>query len=118
MIWSGRVHTSSRTLQAGIKLPPHDSTCLCRRPGVQAEAQQAESVDVINAWADRVTKGLIKVAVPPGTPFDVVLTNAVYFKVLLSLLSHCCPSCISSGIEASLGGLQGPLYNVTVLGGA
>jgi serine protease inhibitor len=47
---------------------------------VQAEAQQAESVDVINAWAERVTKGLIKMAVPPGTPFDMVLTNAVYFK--------------------------------------
>lgn len=47
----------------------------------QAEAQQAESVDVINEWAARVTKGLIKLAVPPGTPFDLVLTNAVYFKV-------------------------------------
>jgi hypothetical protein len=48
---------------------------------VQAEAQQVESVDAINAWAERVTKGLIKTAVPPGTPFDMVLTNAVYFKV-------------------------------------
>lgn len=48
---------------------------------LQAEAQQAESVDVINEWAARVTKGLIKMAVPPGTPFDLVLTNAVYFKV-------------------------------------
>lgn len=66
-------------------MPRHDSTCLCGLLCVQAEAQQAESVDVINAWADRVTKGLIKVAVPPGTPFDVVLTNAVYFKVVLSL---------------------------------
>lgn len=47
----------------------------------QAEAQQADSVDVINEWAARVTKGLIKMAVPPGTPFDMVLTNAVYFKV-------------------------------------
>lgn len=47
----------------------------------QAEAQQADSVDVINAWASRVTKGLIQMAIPPGTPFDMVLTNAVYFKV-------------------------------------
>lgn len=52
--------------------PPHP---------VQAEAQQTESVDAINAWAERVTKGLIKTALPPGTPFDMVLTNAVYFKV-------------------------------------
>lgn len=51
----------------------------------QAEAQQAESVDVINAWAAKVTKGLIKTAIPPGTPFDMVLTNAVYFKVCLWL---------------------------------
>jgi serine protease inhibitor len=48
---------------------------------IQAEAQQADSVDVINAWASRVTKGLIQMAMPPGTPFDMVLTNAVYFKV-------------------------------------
>lgn len=51
----------------------------------QAEAQQVESVDAINAWAERVTKGLIKTAVPPGTPFDMVLTNAVYFKGLWEL---------------------------------
>lgn len=50
-------------------------------PPVQAEAQQTENVDAINAWAERVTKGLIKTALPPGTPFDMVLTNAVYFKV-------------------------------------
>lgn len=55
---------------------------------MQAEAQVAESVDVINAWAAQVTKGLITMAVPPGTPFDVVLTNAVYFKVSLSSAVH------------------------------
>lgn len=48
----------------------------------QAEAQEASSVEPINAWAARVTRGLITTAVPPGTPFDVVLTNAVYFKGL------------------------------------
>lgn len=51
---------------------------------MQAEAQQADSVDVINAWASSVTKGLIQMAIPPGTPFDMVLTNAVYFKVTAS----------------------------------
>lgn len=44
-----------------------------------------EGVEPINAWAARVTKGLITTAVPPGTPFDVVLTNAVYFKGLWEL---------------------------------
>jgi serine protease inhibitor len=29
-----------------------------------------------------VTKGLITQVIPPGTPFDMVLTNAVYFKGL------------------------------------
>jgi hypothetical protein len=38
------------------------------------------SADPINEWAARVTKGLITTAVPPGTAFDLVLTNAVYFK--------------------------------------
>jgi len=42
--------------------------------------EQADSVDVINAWAADATKGLINEAIPPGTPFDLVLTNAVYFK--------------------------------------
>jgi serine protease inhibitor len=50
---------------------------------VQAEARQAESVDEINAWAARVTKGLITKAVPPEASLDdgMVLINAVYFKV-------------------------------------
>ncbi|KAF8066248.1 SS4 [Scenedesmus sp. PABB004] len=48
----------------------------------EAEVAEAQSTDIINAWAERVTKGLIKVAVPPGTKFDLVLTNAVYFKGL------------------------------------
>lgn len=33
---------------------------------MQAEVKQAESVDVINQWAAKVTKGLIKQAIPPG----------------------------------------------------
>lgn len=59
---------------------------------LQAEAQQADSVDIINEWAARVTKGLIKMAVPPGTPFDMVLTNAVYFKVKHSSCLPCPPA--------------------------
>jgi serpin B len=34
----------------------------------------------INAWAAKVTKGLIIQAIPPGTEFNMVITNAVYFK--------------------------------------
>eukprot|EP00878_Enallax_costatus_P014187 GHUV01014839.1.p1 GENE.GHUV01014839.1~~GHUV01014839.1.p1 ORF type:complete len:494 (+),score=97.36 GHUV01014839.1:67-1548(+) len=48
----------------------------------QAVVRQAENADVINQWAAQVTKGLIKQAIPPGMPFDLVLTNAVYFKGL------------------------------------
>ena len=55
---------------------------------MQAHAQQAESVDVMNEWAENVTKGLIKTAVPPDADFDVVLTNAVYFKVKQSRPCH------------------------------
>lgn len=47
-----------------------------------ATAREAATVDPINAWAAEVTNGLIKKAVPPGTKFDVILTNAVYFKGL------------------------------------
>jgi serpin B len=38
------------------------------------------SVAPINAWAAKVTKGLITQPIPPGTPFNMVITNAVYFK--------------------------------------
>ncbi|WIA34200.1 hypothetical protein OEZ86_012556 [Tetradesmus obliquus] len=48
----------------------------------KAEVRDVASVDPINAWAAAATKGLISVAVPPGTDFDLVLTNAVYFKGL------------------------------------
>jgi serpin B len=40
----------------------------------------ATSVAEINSWASTATKGLITQVIPPGTPFDMVLTNAVYFK--------------------------------------
>ncbi|KAF6258701.1 serine protease inhibitor-domain-containing protein [Scenedesmus sp. NREL 46B-D3] len=48
----------------------------------QAEVREVGSADAINEWAGRATKGLITTAVPPGTAFDLVLTNAVYFKGL------------------------------------
>lgn len=38
------------------------------------------SVAPINAWADKVTNGMIKQVVPPGLPFNMIITNAVYFK--------------------------------------
>jgi serine protease inhibitor len=44
-----------------------------------ATAQQGDSADV-NRWAAQATKGLVQQAVAPGTPFDLLLANAVYFK--------------------------------------
>jgi hypothetical protein len=38
------------------------------------------NVAPINAWAAKVTKGLITQPIPPRTPFNMVITNAVYFK--------------------------------------
>lgn len=46
----------------------------------QAQVQVANSVDDVNAWVKDVTQGLIPNLLSPGTPFDVVLTNALYFK--------------------------------------
>jgi hypothetical protein len=50
------------------------------RPSPQATAATANSVSDINAWAKNVTQGLIPELLAPGTPFDVVLANALYFK--------------------------------------
>jgi serine protease inhibitor len=36
--------------------------------------------DAVNAWAKEATRGLIPQAVAPGTRFDLLLANAVYFK--------------------------------------
>jgi hypothetical protein len=52
--------------------------CSC----VQAEVQSVSSVAPINAWAEKVTNGMIKQVVPPGLPFNMIITNAVYFKGL------------------------------------
>lgn len=38
------------------------------------------SVAPINAWASRVTNGMITQAVPPNTEFNCIITNAVYYK--------------------------------------
>jgi len=46
----------------------------------EATAREVTSATEINAWAESVTKGLINQVIPPGTSFDMVLTNAVYFK--------------------------------------
>ncbi|KIZ00197.1 flagellar associated protein, protease inhibitor-like protein [Monoraphidium neglectum] len=46
----------------------------------QATAATANSVSDINAWAKNVTQGLIPELLAPGTPFDVVLADALYFK--------------------------------------
>lgn len=79
--------------------------CLCH----QAEVQSVKSVVPINAWAARVTNGMITQAVPPNTEFNCVITNAVYFKgkalVALHQQSHltqqallppCCPASVGA----------------------
>lgn len=47
-----------------------------------AEVQAVSSVAPINAWAAKVTNGMISQAVPPNTEFNCIITNAVYFKGL------------------------------------
>jgi serine protease inhibitor len=44
-----------------------------------AVARKGGAADV-NAWAREATKGLVPQAVAPGTRFDLLLANAVYFK--------------------------------------
>eukprot|EP00882_Tetradesmus_deserticola_P009086 GHRQ01009586.1.p1 GENE.GHRQ01009586.1~~GHRQ01009586.1.p1 ORF type:complete len:499 (+),score=186.84 GHRQ01009586.1:120-1616(+) len=64
----------------GVPLHEHYTTKMMQL--FKAEVREVDSADAINEWAARVTKGLITTAVPPGTAFDLVLTNAVYFKGL------------------------------------
>lgn len=47
---------------------------------LQAPVTAVDNAAPINAWADNSTNGLIKKAVPDGVRFDMVITNAVYFK--------------------------------------
>lgn len=63
-------------------VPVHEAYAAKMLQLFKAEVREVASVDPINAWAAAATKGLISVAVPPGTDFDLVLTNAVYFKGL------------------------------------
>ncbi|WIA14035.1 hypothetical protein OEZ85_002593 [Tetradesmus obliquus] len=63
-------------------VPVHEAYAAKMLQLFKAEVREVASVDPINAWAAAATKGLINVAVPPGTDFDLVLTNAVYFKGL------------------------------------
>ena len=49
---------------------------------MQAEVASVQDVAPINAWASKVTNGLISQAVPPGLDFNLLITNAVYFKGL------------------------------------
>jgi hypothetical protein len=46
----------------------------------QAEVHEVHNERPVNQWAARVTQGLIPIAVPAGYDFDLLLTNAVYFK--------------------------------------
>jgi serpin B len=46
----------------------------------KATARPATSVSDINTWVKEATRGLIKELLPAGTPFHLVLTNALYFK--------------------------------------
>lgn len=63
-------------------VPVHEAYAAKMLQLFKAEVREVASVDPINSWAAAATKGLISVAVPPGTDFDLVLTNAVYFKGL------------------------------------
>jgi serine protease inhibitor len=56
----------------------HVAACIL----LQAEVQAVSSAAPINAWAARVTNGLITKAVPPDVEFNMIITNAVYFKGL------------------------------------
>lgn len=53
---------------------------LPRPLAVQAEARSVPNGAPINAWAANVTNNLIKKVVSEDAPFDLVVTNAVYFK--------------------------------------
>uniref|UniRef100_A0A383VPC5 Serpin domain-containing protein n=1 Tax=Tetradesmus obliquus TaxID=3088 RepID=A0A383VPC5_TETOB len=46
----------------------------------QTPVKAVNSSDPINAWARDKTGGRISQAVPPGTPFDLIVTNTVYFR--------------------------------------
>lgn len=45
----------------------------------KAKVASAASVADINAWAKKSTRGMIDKAMPDGTPFKMVIANAVYF---------------------------------------
>jgi serine protease inhibitor len=47
---------------------------------VQTPVKAVNNTDPINKWARDKTGGRISQSIPPGTPFDLVVTNAVYFK--------------------------------------
>jgi serine protease inhibitor len=57
----------------------HNASCL-RLSALQAEVREVHDERPINKWAARVTRGLIPTAVPHGLKFDLLLTNAIYFK--------------------------------------
>ncbi|KAI8465779.1 MAG: Serpin domain-containing protein [Monoraphidium minutum] len=46
----------------------------------QAKAAVAESAADVNAWVAGVTQGVITQLLDPATRFDLILTNALYFK--------------------------------------
>jgi serine protease inhibitor len=46
----------------------------------QTPVKAVNDTDPINKWARDKTGGRITQSVPPATPFDLVITNAVYFR--------------------------------------
>jgi serine protease inhibitor len=47
---------------------------------MQTPVKAVNSTDPINKWARDKTGGRITQSVPPGTAFDLIITNAVYFR--------------------------------------
>jgi hypothetical protein len=78
--------------------PPH----ICAEPYcLQTPVKAVNNTDPINKWARDKTGGRITQSVPPGTPFDLVVTNAVYFRCKLvkldkQTMNQMLPTCLTS----------------------
>ena len=46
----------------------------------QATCKAAKGAEEVNVWVKEATRGQIPHLVDPGSPFDLVLANALYFK--------------------------------------
>jgi len=67
----------TQSAPAGADVSPDYAARMAALLGATARRGDAAAV---NAWASKATKGLIDQAVAPGTRFDLLLANAVYFK--------------------------------------